>query len=886
MSTAREEKVRAVFAGAHELPSSKRAAYLDSQCGNDAELRREVEELLEYADHDGGVLGEQHHGAGPEMLAEALATGSFTADAPVEKIDKYTILREIGHGGMGVVYEADQENPRRRVAIKVIRSAFVTEELLRRFHHESQVLGQLDHPGIAHIYEAGSTTIGDRARPFFAMEFVDGRPLDAHARESGLDHAEILELMARVADGVQHAHQKGIVHRDLKPANVLVKVEPSGTQPSTSTMSDRIGQPKVLDFGVARAIDPDLQLSTIQTMPGQLVGTLAYMSPEQIAGRSDLDERCDVYSLGVILYELLSRQRPFDLAGKPIAEAARIVASEDATDLGTLATELRGDITTIVSKAMEKEPRRRYSSAAELADDIRRFLRNEPIAARPPSKTYLLQKFARRNLALVIGAVATFMALTAGLVVSTAGFIQAREERDAKVEALEVSEAIKEFLIDMLQASDPNLGGKDVTVREILKVASEDVSITFADRPRLQAELHDAIGVTYTSLGEYAQADSQLSAAVEIWTRLAGAADKKTIESLSGLGAARYYAGQHELALTTFTEVLEGHRAIEPRDDEALLGSLSNVAFMRMNRGEFDQAEPMFREAREIAIDVLGPDDALTLDVSGNLAMLLNRMGRSSDAEALYRETIERSTETRGVTHPATVLLVANLASLYQGMGRISEAEPLYREALQSQRESLGENHSKTLVTLGNLAGLLGNAGRYDEAITMVDEGISRALEVHEEGDPGILHLRGALAVILRSKGDFDRALDVMKENLAQSRSSYGEAAYQTYNAWINLAELYTIRGEYAAARDESRNFVRAMIDVNGENHTWVHQARFGLADAYQGLGQYELAEEQLMTVQEIAGPERQKPVATKLVSLYEAWGRPEEAKRWRDMGK
>src|SRR5262245_50444136 len=315
-------------------------------------------------------------------------------------IGRYRILGLIGEGGMGSVYEAEQEHPRRTVALKIIKLGMTSPELLRRFEQESQALGRLQHPGIAQIFEAGTVDTGFGPQPYFAMELIRGRSLWDYAESHHLNTNRRLEIMVKICDAVHHAHQRGLIHRDLKPGNILV---------------DETGQPKILDFGVARVTDSDAR-ATLETDLGQLVGTLAYMSPEQtLADPLDIDTRSDVYSLGVILYELLAGHLPYNI-GKNLHEAIRVVREEDPAQLGAANRAFRGDIETIVAKALEKDRTRRYASSAELAADIQRYLNNEPIVARRPSATYQFQKFARRNRALVAGVAAVVLVLVAGVI--------------------------------------------------------------------------------------------------------------------------------------------------------------------------------------------------------------------------------------------------------------------------------------------------------------------------------------------------------------------------------------------------------------------------------------------------------------------------------------
>ena len=399
------DRVQSLFDQAVVLPPEERGTFLDSACASDPGLRAEVESLLacdaNFTEITGEGLLKSPLVRLPELPAGAGGEPAAWPAGPRVQVRHYRIVSRIAEGGMGAVYEAEQDSPRRTVALKVVRPALASPDLLKRFTHEAQILGRLHHPGIAQVYEAG---LAEDGQPFFAMEFIRGLPLDEYANRHALGLTARVELLARVCDAVQHAHDQGIIHRDLKPANILV---------------EETGQPKVLDFGVARALDADLLTGAGLTQTGQLLGTPSYMSPEQVtADPAAVDHRADVYALGVILFELLAHRLPYQLDNCPLAEAARRILEQDAPRLGSINPELRGDVETIVAKALEKDKARRYASAGELGADLRRHLHHEPITARPPSALYQLRKFVRRHKAVVAGVLGVFAALLVGTVVS------------------------------------------------------------------------------------------------------------------------------------------------------------------------------------------------------------------------------------------------------------------------------------------------------------------------------------------------------------------------------------------------------------------------------------------------------------------------------------
>jgi serine/threonine protein kinase len=401
MTEPTRDRVEELFGRAADLPPAERAAFLDAECGGDARLRADVEELLALDAAPATAAFLASPVVRPTLVRPFTPVVTATAGAlppPPAYLGRYRVIRRLGEGGMGVVYEAEQDTPRRAVAVKVLRPGLVSPNLLKRFANEAEILGRLQHPGVAQIFEAG---VADDGQPFFAMEFVRGVPLDEYVRRHSLAAAARLELVARVCDAVHHAHERGVVHRDLKPDNVLV---------------DDHGRPKVLDFGIARVAGGERPSATARTRTGQMIGTLGYMSPEQVVGDpSAVDGRTDVFALGVILYELFAHRPPYHLDDLPLPEAARVIREVDPPRLGAIDLRLRGDVETIVAKALEKEKSRRYPSAGDLAADLRRHLAGEAIRARPQSAFHHFLKFARRNKTLVGAVAAVAAALLGGI---------------------------------------------------------------------------------------------------------------------------------------------------------------------------------------------------------------------------------------------------------------------------------------------------------------------------------------------------------------------------------------------------------------------------------------------------------------------------------------
>ncbi|HEX5473484.1 MAG TPA: serine/threonine-protein kinase [Vicinamibacterales bacterium] len=643
-------------------------------------------------------------------------------------IGAYRLIDKLGEGGMGEVWRAEQSTPfRRTVAIKLIKAGMDTSAVVARFESERQALALMAHPNIASVFDAGSTPDG---RPFFAMEYVAGTPITTFCDRQRLSVRQRLALFIQVCDGVQHAHQKAIIHRDLKPSNVLI------------ALHDDKPVPKIIDFGLAKATAQRLTEKSMFTEVGVMVGTPAYMSPEQAdLTERHVDTRTDVYALGVILYELLVGALPVDdrtlrEAGfqemlrliqerepprpsvklRAMGEASSASAGHRQQDVRTLARRLHGDLDWITMKALEKDRTRRYGSASDLAADLERHLRDEPVLAGPPSPTYRARKFVRRHRVGVSVASAAIVLLVAFAITSVVQERRIARERDRANQEAAASQRVADFMVNMFKVSDPSEArGNTVTAREILDKASHDIGTNLEKDPLLQARLMDTMGNVYKSLGLFPQAKALLGQALDIRRRLLGNDQADTVDTMRALAGLMTDNGDPGAEALDRQVLAIDQRVLGPKAPETLK-ALNNVATAVSKRGAFEQAAQMYREVLAGANVTWGEGSFQAVRITGNLVFALNGAGKYREAEAVGRHALEIARRTLGTDHPDTLSLMNNLAVSLEHQGKIDEKTTLEEEALNDSRRVNGPRHPDTLLLATNVAALHLDAGRLAEA--------------------------------------------------------------------------------------------------------------------------------------------------------------------------
>jgi eukaryotic-like serine/threonine-protein kinase len=772
-----------------------------------------------------------------------------SADEPIS-IGQYKLIRRLGEGGMGQVWLAEQTMPvQRQVAIKLIKVGIYDAELLQRFRAERQSLAMMDHPAIAKVFDAGATRDG---QPYFVMEYVPGVPITEYCDQKHLTIQARLELFIKVCEGVQHAHQKAIIHRDLKPANILV------------TEVDGKPVPRIIDFGLAKAIGPQAGGDAGMTMVGGFVGTPGYMSPEQAdASVLDVDTRTDVYSLGVLLYVLLTGDEPFDTTQwktQPLHEMLRQLREVDppapstklrmetpasvdnakmrGAQLKQLQQLLHGDLDWITMKALEKDRARRYGTSMELAADVERYLKNEPIVARPASTAYRLQKYVRRHRVGV--------AVAAGLVLLLAGFAamqvvqvqRVTRERDRATRERDRANRITDFMLQMFKVSDPSEArGNSITARELLDKSSTQIDSGLANDPEVQAQMLQAMGEVYSGLGLRARAEALLTRAVDIRRRVLGPDNPDTLDSMSQLSQILYFEGHYPETEKLQRETLAAQQRVLGSNDARTDLSMSQLAATLGEEGHYPEAEQLEREVLAITQKVRPQDWRASMAASRSLGWTLNLEGHYGEAAKALRAALDLCQRNLGADHPDTLKTAAQLGDVLTRQRHFAEAEKLLRETADIERRVLGPEHPSTTATVTTLATALADDGHFAEAETLYRQNLEIQLRTLGPDHRVVMSTVNSLGNALMGENRFADAEKQFRQVLGTERRVLGPEHPNTLNGMMSLGNALMEEGHYAEAEKVYLDAFHGEQRVLGTEHpdTAMTAYDLGCVEAHQG---------------------------------------------------
>ncbi len=868
-----KHETRAVFTAILALNTpQERAHFLDEACRGKPELRQRVEALLRAHEQASSFLEEP---AAPTPRKTIVFSPPLT-EKPGDKIGRYKLLEEIGEGAFGRVFMAEQTDPvQRKVALKIIKAGMDTREVIARFEAERQALALMDHPNIAKVLDAGATETG---RPYFVMELVRGVPITAYCEQQQLSTTDRLQLFMKVCNAVQHAHQKGIIHRDLKPTNILV------------TLIDGEAVPKVIDFGIAKALGQKLTEKTLFTAFHQMIGTPAYMSPEQAAlSGVDVDTRSDIYSLGVLLYELLTGVTPFDQETlrkaaldeirrfireteppKPSTRLHALVAADvrrlhSKRETQTLESEeavrassrrllqiketirlIRGDLDWIVMKCLEKDRARRYETANSLADDIARHLKLEPVNAAAPSALYRAGKFIRRHKAGLAMATALVLLLVAGAVVSTWQAVRAtRAEREqtrlrqqaeanekkAQAEANKSLE-ILQFLNSMLNGAGQSLAQhrEKAMPREILDQTADRIAKELTNQPDVEARLFSTLGGIYRLIGENEKAEAMFRQALATQRKLLGGEHVDVAQSLNSLAWALLDKSTFAEAETVSRQALAMRRRLLGKENRDVAWSLAQLALVLREESLSSEAEDLEREALAMRRRLLGEEHREVASSLNDLAWILSDEGRLTEAEARSREALAMRRRLFGEEHPEVAQSLDQLALVLREEGRFTGVEDLDRQVLAMRRKLLGEEHREVAWSIANLGWALWDQGKWAEAETLFRQALAMQRKLLGEEHRDVAWSLNALASALKDQGKPAEAEPLLRQALAMQRKLLGEENLDVAWSLAHLALVLCDEGKLAEADTVCRQALAMRRKLLGEEHWEVAQSLAQLA--------------------------------------------------------
>jgi serine/threonine protein kinase/tetratricopeptide (TPR) repeat protein len=825
-----------LFAAALErVTEGERRAFLDRACAGDGDLRRRVERLLAAHDRSTGILDQP---AGPTGPAEATAPADTRGvSLPLGECagalvaGRYRLLEAVGEGGMGTVWAAEQVEPvRRKVALKLIKPGMDSKTVLARFDAERQALAVMDHPSIARVLDGGATGAG---RPFFVMEYVEGVPLTRYCDEARLSIAERLALFVAACRAVQHAHTKGVIHRDLKPGNVLVGVY------------DGRAVPKVIDFGLAKAMDRRLTDRTLETAPGVMMGTPLYISPEQAESSSpDVDTRTDVYALGVILYELLTGTTPLEpmrfrgaawheilrliKEEEPPRPSARLSGSESLPSVAArrqeeplrLTRRVRGDLDWIVMRCLEKDRSRRYGTAEGLARDIQNYLADEPVEACPPSAGYRLRKFVRRNRGPVLAGSAILLLLAGGIVGTTWGLVRADRANARAQKRLEQIEKGSEILVSVFTDLDPRAEEKEgrplrAILGDRLDRAAADLEGDAVGDPLVVANLQVRLGRTYLALGHAVKAKELFTKALAIRRARLGADHEETLAVMSQQASALREVGELGDAISLYERVRDAQVRTLGADHRDTLATGSHLAVTYFKAGRSTEACTLLERVRDALLEKHGPDDPQTVDVLYNLSLVYEVVGRGDEAIALAEQVRAARVKAYGADHTLAIDSLNNLAGRYQGAGKMRRALALFEEARDGTVPRLGAEHPASLNILDNLARMYRAYGRTDEAVSLAEQVRDTRVMTLGAYHPDSIYTMHNLGMAYQAAGQPEKALAMLQQAAAGLEKLDFTHAGAYLIIW-SLSDFLEQREQFDRAGDWRRKWLAAVKKRDG----------------------------------------------------------------------
>lgn len=886
MDAKRWSKIKDIFHRALEHSPAVRASFVKNACAGDAKLETEILELLQ-AD---GITVDLFDGI--RELTHDVHVGDTVYTPDVETIGPYKVLKELGRGGMGVVYlvERADEQYKKQMALKLVKRGMDTDEILLRFRHERQILASLEHPNIARLYDGGAT---DDGRPYIVMEYVEGEPITTYCDNRRLTIDERLKLFLTVCKGVQYAHQNLIVHRDLKPSNVLVTTK---------------GDVRLLDFGIAKLLQETSDADVPHTRPLMRLITPAYASPEHLRGDT-ITTASDVYSLGVILYEMLTGSHPYtdkampdvsllqekmqriDSPSKYIdATGGDEIVDKRRTTKRNLIHSLKGDLDNIVMTALHPEQQYRYQSAEQLLLDIERYFSGYPVTARPNTTSYRFRKFVTRNKATTVSAGAMILLTIIFVVFTWMQRTEIARERDVAQKERDKAQEVATFLENLFSAADPAFGTErsdTLRMKDFVTGSTGWVRRELSTLPTVKAQMLNVLGNVHRKLGMLDQSHALLNEALSLRIELFGDDHPEVAESKNDIGVVYGKLGNYDKAEKHTREALEMRRSHLGSLHADVTGSITDLANILHLKGDYDEAEILYREALNSYKKLYGDSHRKTASAIANLATIMHRRGELVETEQLHRQALEIYEKLFDKNHPAIANSSNNLGVLLSEKGKYDEAEVFLHRALTLRKNIYGEKHTVTLSSMNNLAALFADKGQYKEAELYYRRSLHLRREIHGENSIEVAIALNNLADLLRKKGNLEEAIETGRtavSTVIQAAGSHHPAVgIMSGNLAANLRRI----GSVTEAEDIYREALDLLTNTLPQDHPSTARVKIGLGDCLVILGRYEEAEPFIVdgyTTLLDRGAQTES-ARQSLITLYEALDRPDMVVKYRNTG-